>query len=244
MATQNIYDLETPKERRMRYIINAAIIVGILIGARIALPFLTDTFRTITDFAVEAWKLALVIGVTAFVVVSLWLLRGVLLQRYKSFIKKVTRALITTDLPGLLEVVVDNRRRVLARFKVSVGKMREALLGTERKIEEYKEKAEKKLKAAEYEKKQADATTDAHEKAKKLDRAKHLAGQAQLDKKTLESLQTSKIKKQRSYQFFDRLKDQLEYSTEAVSNQIARLRDELESSESRRLVSIFTTWSK
>jgi hypothetical protein len=39
----------------------------------------------------------------------------------------MTRFLIKTDLPGLLEVVVANRRGVLAKFSVSIKKMMSAI---------------------------------------------------------------------------------------------------------------------
>jgi hypothetical protein len=88
-----------------------------LIVGYFLLPFFIRTIRNWIDFGIELGKLALMIGIIG----TLWLMRNVLIARWKSAVCKMTRWLIKTDLPGLLEVVVANRA-VLAKFNVSIKK--------------------------------------------------------------------------------------------------------------------------
>src|SRR5579863_5376838 len=98
----SVYTLETPDEKKMRMIITAVMVAVFLLIGYFLMPFLTRIIRNWIDFGIEIGKLFLMIGIIGTIV----LMRNVLIARWKSAIKKMTRFLIKTDLPSLLEVVV------------------------------------------------------------------------------------------------------------------------------------------
>jgi hypothetical protein len=158
-------------------------------------------------------------------------MRNVLIARWKSAVKKMTRFLIKTDLPGLLEVVVENRRAVLAKFNVSIKKMMEAITLHTTKMAERKDSMQKNLDyASQFQKQSDDAKLDQHTRDKAKDQIAHFSREAAEDEKLLKIMQEDKQKMLKSYNFFDRLYSNLESSTESVANTIGRLRDQLQTS--------------
>ncbi len=121
--SSSVYTLETPDERKMRIGITAALVAVFLLISYFFLPVITQTIRNWIDFGVEIGKLLLIIGIIG----TLFIMRNVLIARWKSAVRKITRFLIKTDLPGLLEVVVANRRAVLSKFNASIKKMMAAI---------------------------------------------------------------------------------------------------------------------
>ena len=176
-------------------------------------------------------KLFLMIGIIG----TIFLMRNVLIARWKSAIRKMTRFLIKTDLPGLLEVVVANRRAVLAKFNVSIKKMMEAISLHTTKMAERKESMQKNLDyAAQFDKQSNDPKLDQHTRDKAKDQIAHFGREAAEDEKLLKIMQEDKQKMLKSYNFFDRLYSNLESSTESVANTIGRLRDQLQTSNTWR----------
>lgn len=226
-STSSVYTLETPDEKKMRMIITAVLIgVFLLVGYTI-LPLITKTIQNWIDFGIELGKLAIM----ALIVGTLFIMRTVLVARYKSFVRKLTRWLIKTDLPGLLEVVVANRREMLAKFNLSIKKMMSAITLHNTKMNERKESMEKNLAMAQQFKKQSeDPKVDQHSRDKAKDQINHFAREAAEDEKLLKIMQDDKQKMLKSYNFFDRLYSNLESSTESVANTISRLRDQLQTS--------------
>jgi len=88
--------------------------------------------------------------------------------------------------------------------------------------------------ATQFKKQANDSNTDQHIREKAEDQAKHFSREAAEDKKLLEAMQTDKEKMLKSYNFFDRLYNNLQNSTESVANTIGRLRDQLETSDTWR----------
>jgi hypothetical protein len=88
--------------------------------------------------------------------------------------------------------------------------------------------------ASQFKKQASDPNSDQHIKEKADDQAKHFSREAAEDKKLLESMQADKEKMLKSYNFFDRLYNNLQNSTESVANTIGRLRDQLETSDTWR----------
>ncbi len=123
LKSSSVYTLETPDERKMRMIITAVMVAAFLLIGYVMLPFLTKMIRNWIDFGIEMGKLLIMVGIVGTII----LMRNVLIARYKSAVRKLTRFLIKTDLPGLLEVVVANRRGVLAKFNASIKKMMTAI---------------------------------------------------------------------------------------------------------------------
>jgi len=162
-------------------------------------------------------------------------MRNVLMNLWKAMIRKMTRWLIKTNLPDLLEVVVANRRGVLAKFNSSIHKMMNAITLHERKMAERKKSMQDNLDyASQFKKQTEDMKSDQHVREKAEDQAKHFSREAAEDKKLLESMQSDKEKMLKSYNFFDRLYNNLQNSTESVANTISRLRDQLETSDTWR----------
>jgi len=158
-------------------------------------------------------------------------MRKVLIARWKSAVRKLTRWLIKTDLPGLLEVVVENRRAVLAKFNVSIKKMMTAITLHNTKMQERKESMQKNLDyASQFTKQSNDPKLDQHLRDKAKDQVAHFSREAAEDEKLLKIMQDDKQKMLKSYNFFDRLYSNLESSTESVANTIGRLRDQLQTS--------------
>jgi hypothetical protein len=150
-------------------------------------------------------------------------------------VSRLTRWLIKTNLPDMLEVVVANRRAVLAKFNDSIHKMMNAITLHERKMVERKKSMQENLDyATQFKKQSDDPNADQHLKEKAADQAKHFSREAAEDKKLLESMQADKEKMLKSYNFFDRLYSNLQNSTESVANTIGRLRDQLETSDTWR----------
>jgi hypothetical protein len=176
-------------------------------------------------------KLLIMVGIIGTII----LMRNVLIARYKSAIRKLNRFLIKTDLPGLLEVVVANRRAVLAKFNVSIKKMMTAITLHTTKMNERKESMQKNLDyATQFEKQTNTAKLDQHVRDKAKDQMIHFSREAAEDEKLLKIMQEDKQKMLKSYNFFDRLYSNLESSTESVANTIGRLRDQLQTSNTWR----------
>ena len=227
MKSSSVYTLETPDERKMRIGITAILIAVFLLVGYVLLPFLTKMIRNWIDFGIELGKLFIMIGIIGTIVI----MRNVLIARWKSGIRKMTRFLIKTDLPGLLEVVVANRRAVLAKFNLSIKKMMEAISLHTSKMAERKESMQKNLDYADQFGKQSnDSNLDQHTRDKARDQIAHFGREAAEDEKLLKIMQEDKQKMLKSYNFFDRLYSNLESSTESVANTIGRLRDQLQTS--------------
>ena len=230
-GSSSVYTLETADEKRMRMGITAAAVAVFLLIGYALLPLITKTIHNWIDFGIEIGKLFLMIGVVG----TLFLMRNVLIARWKSAIRKMTRFLIKTDLPGLLEVVVQNRRDVLAKFNASIKKMMSAISLHTTKMAERKESMQKNLDyAAQFGKQANDQKLDEHLRDKAKDQISHFAREAAEDEKLLKIMQDDKQKMLKSYNFFDRLYSNLESSTESVANTIGRLRDQLQTSNTWR----------
>lgn len=231
VKTSSVYTLETSDEKKMRMIITAIFIAGFLLIGYFLLPVIIKTIHNWIDFGIELGKLALIVGIIG----TLFIMRNVLIARWKSAIRKMTRFLIKTDLPGLLEVVVANRREVLAKFNVSIKKMMEAISLHTTKMAERKDSMQKNLDyAAQFTKQSNDTHLDQHVRDKAKDQIAHFSREAAEDEKLLKIMQEDKQKMLKSYNFFDRLYSNLESSTESVANTIGRLRDQLQTSNTWR----------
>ncbi|MEP7108019.1 MAG: hypothetical protein ABI760_08550 [Ferruginibacter sp.] len=227
IKNSSVYTLETSDERKMRMGITALMVAIFLLVGYFLLPFITKTIRNWVDFGIEMGKLLLMIGIIG----TIFIMRNVLIARWKSAIRKMTRFLIKTDLPGLLEVVVANRRGVLSKFSQSIKKMMEAITLHTTKMAERKESMQKNLDyAAQFAKQSADPKSDQHTRDKAKDQIAHFGREAAEDEKLLKIMQEDKQKMLKSYNFFDRLYSNLESSTESVANTIGRLRDQLQTS--------------
>ena len=227
MKSSSVYTLETTDERKMRMGITAAMIAIFLLIGYFLLPLITQTIHNWIDFGIELGKLFIMIAIVGTII----LMRNVLIARWKSAIRKMTRFLIKTDLPGLLEVVVANRRAVLAKFNVSIKKMMEAISLHTTKMADRKESMQKNLDyAAQFTKQANDPKADQHMRDKAKDQIAHFSREAAEDEKLLKIMQEDKQKMLKSYNFFDRLYSNLESSTESVANTIGRLRDQLQTS--------------
>jgi hypothetical protein len=226
-SDSSVYTLETPDERKMRIGITAVLVAVFLLIGYVLLPFITQMIRNWIDFGIAMSKLFIMIGILG----TLFIMRTVLIARWKSAIKKMTRFLIKTDLPSLLEVVVDNRRSVLAKFNVSIKKMMAAITLHNSKMEDRKASMQKNLDyAAQFTKQSQDEKLDQHTRDKAKDQITHFGREAAEDQKLLQIMQEDKQKMLKSYNFFDRLYSNLESSTESVANTIGRLRDQLQTS--------------
>jgi hypothetical protein len=229
--TSSVYTLETMDERKMRIVITAVLIAVFLLVGYFLLPVITATIRNWIDFGIEIGKLLLIIGVIG----TIFIMRNVLIARWKSAVRKMTRFLIKTDLPGLLEVVVANRRQVLSKFNMSIKKMMSAITLHITKMSERKDSMEKNLAYAQQFAKQAnDPKLDQHLRDKAKDQTAHFSKEAAEDEKLLRIMQEDKQKMLKSYNFFDRLYSNLESSTESLANTIGRLRDQLQTSNTWR----------
>jgi hypothetical protein len=218
-------------ERKMRIIITAVVIVLFLGIGFFFLPKLTQIIHNWIDFGISILELFAIVAVIG----TLFVMRNVLVNVWKAMVRRMTRWLIKTNLPDLLEVVVANRRAVLANFNASIHKMMNAISLHERKMAERKKSMQDNLDYATQFKKQADEQkSEQHVREKADDQAKHFSREAAEDKKLLESMQADKEKMLKSYNFFDRLYSNLQNSTESVANTIGRLRDQLETSDTWR----------
>ncbi len=227
IKNSSVYTLETADERKMRYGITAAFVAIFLLVGYFLLPVIIKTIHNWIDFGIEVGKLVLMIAIIG----TIFLMRNVLIARWKSAIRKMTRFLIKTDLPGLLEVVVANRRGVLAKFNISIKKMMEAITLHTTKMAERKDSMQKNLDyAAQFTKQSNDPKLDQHVRDKAKDQIAHFGREAAEDEKLLKIMQEDKQKMLKSYNFFDRLYSNLESSTESVANTIGRLRDQLQTS--------------
>ncbi len=225
--SSSVYTLETADERKMRMGITVIMVAVVLLVGYFFLPLITQTIRNWIDFGIELGKLFLMIGIIG----TIFLMRNVLIARWKSGIRKMTRFLIKTDLPGLLEVVVANRRGVLKKFGQSIRKMMEAISLHTTKMAERKTSMQKNLDyAAQFVKQANDPKLDQHTRDKAKDQIAHFGREAAEDEKLLKVMQEDKLKMLKSYNFFDRLYSNLESSTESVANTIGRLRDQLQTS--------------
>ena len=227
LKNSSVYTLETVDERKMRIGITVGVVGLFLLVGYFFLPAITKTIHNWIDFGIEVGKLVIMLGIIG----TIFLLRNVLIARYKSAIRKMTRFLIKTDLPGLLEVVVANRRAVLAKFSLSIKKMMEAITLHASKMASRKESMQKNLDyATQFRKQTENASLDQHVRDKAKDQMAHFGREAAEDEKLLKIMQDDKQKMLKSYNFFDRLYSNLESSTESVANTIDRLRDQLQTS--------------
>jgi len=227
----SIYTLETADERKMRIIITAVVIVAFLGIGFFFLPKITQIIHNWIDFGIALFELFIIVAVIG----TLFVMRNVLINLWKAMVRRLTRWLIKTNLPDLLEVVVANRRAVLAKFNSSIHKMMNAITLHERKMAERKKSMQDNLDyASQFKKQSEDTRSDQHIREKADDQAKHFSREAAEDKKLLESMQADKEKMLKSYNFFDRLYNNLQNSTESVANTIGRLRDQLETSDTWR----------
>jgi hypothetical protein len=227
----SVYTLETADEKKMRMFMTALVIVAFLGIGFFFLPKITQIIHNWIDFGIALTELFIMVAVIGTLIV----MRKVLINLWKAMVSKLTRWLIKTNLPDLLEVVVANRRAVLAKFNESIHKMMSAITLHERKMTERKKSMQDNLDYASQFKKQADDTkVDQHVREKADDQAKHFSREAAEDKKLLESMHADKEKMLKSYNFFDRLYSNLQNSTESVANTIGRLRDQLETSDTWR----------
>ncbi len=231
MKSSSLFTLETPDEKKMRMIITGVIIVAFLGIGFFFLPKITQIIHNWIDFGIALVELFIIVAVIG----TLFVMRNVLMNLWKAMIRKMTRWLIKTNLPDLLEVVVANRRGVLAKFNSSIHKMMNAITLHERKMAERKKSMQDNLDyASQFKKQTEDMKSDQHVREKAEDQAKHFSREAAEDKKLLESMQSDKEKMLKSYNFFDRLYNNLQNSTESVANTISRLRDQLETSDTWR----------
>ena len=231
IKTSSVYTLETADEKKMRMGITAAFVAVFLIVGYFLLPYIIQTIHNWIDFGIQLGKLALMIGIIG----TIFIMRNVLIARWKSAIRKMTRFLIKTDLPGLLEVVVANRRAVLAKFNLSIKKMMAAISLHTTKMAERKDSMQKNLDyASQFGKQSNDTKLDQHARDKAKDQIAHFSREAAEDEKLLKIMQQDKQKMLKSYNFFDRLYSNLESSTESVANTIGRLRDQLQTSNTWR----------
>lgn len=223
----SVYTLETADEKKMRMGITAILVAVFLLVGYFLLPFITKIIQGWIAFGIAIGQLLLMIGIVG----TLFIMRKVLIARWKSAVRKMTRFLIKTDLPGLLEVVVANRRGVLSKFNLSIKKMMEAISLHTTKMAERKESMQKNLDyASQFSKQASDAKLDQHKREKAKDQIAHFGREAAEDEKLLKVMQEDKQKMLKSYNFFDRLYSNLESSTESVANTIGRLRDQLQTS--------------
>lgn len=231
LKDSSVYTLETTDEKKMRIILTVLAIIAFLGIGLFFLPKITQIIHNWIDFGIALVELFIIVAVIGTLIV----MRNVLFNLWKGMVKKLTRWLIKTNLPDLLEVVVANRRAVLAKFNESIHKMMNAITLHERKMVERKKSMQDNLDyAAQFKKQASDPNADQHLKEKSDDQAKHFSREAAEDKKLLESMQTDKEKMLKSYNFFDRLYNNLQNSTESVANTIGRLRDQLETSDTWR----------
>ena len=229
--SSSIFTLETTDEKKMRMIISAVAIIAFLGIGFFFLPRITQIIHNWIDFGIALMELFII----AVIIGTLFVMRNVLLNLWKAMVRKMTRWLIKTNLPDLLEVVVANRRAVLAKFNTSIHKMMNAITLHERKMTERKKSMQDNLDYASQFKKQAEnPKADQHAREKAEDQSKHFGREAAEDKKLLESMQADKEKMLKSYNFFDRLYNNLQNSTESVANTIGRLKDQLETSDTWR----------
>ena len=218
-------------KKKMRMLITAVMVAVFILIGYFLMPIITKTIHNWIDFGIEVGKLVIMIAIIGTII----LMRNVLIARWKSAVKKMTRFLIKTDLPGLLEVVVDNRRAVLAKFNVSIKKMMEAISLHTTKMAERKDSMQKNLDyASQFQKQSDDPKLDQHTRDKAKDQISHFSREAAEDEKLLKIMQEDKQKMLKSYNFFDRLYSNLESSTESVANTIGRLRDQLQTSNTWR----------
>jgi hypothetical protein len=231
MKDSSVYTLETADERKMRIFMTALVVIAFLAIGFFFLPRITQIIHNWIDFGIALVELFVIVAVIGTLIV----MRNVLINLWKAAVRKMTRWLIKTNLPDLLDVVVGNRRAVLAKFNDSIHKMMSAVTLHERKMAERRKSMQDNLDYASQFKKQADDTrSDQHTREKADDQAKHFSREAAEDKKLLESMQADKEKMLKSYNFFDRLYSNLQNSTESVANTIGRLRDQLETSDTWR----------
>jgi len=231
IKSSSVYTLETADEKKMRMGITAGLVAVFLLVGYFLLPLITKTIHNWIDFGIEIGKLFIMIGIIGTIV----LMRNVLIARWKSAIRKMTRFLIKTDLPGLLEVVVQNRRDTLAKFNTSIKKMMAAISLHTTKMTERKDSMQKNLDyAAQFKKQAENPNADQHLRDKAKDQIAHFGREAAEDEKLLKIMQDDKQKMLKSYNFFDRLYSNLESSTESVANTIGRLRDQLQTSNTWR----------
>jgi hypothetical protein len=231
LKDSSVCTLETADEKKMRIVLTVIAIIAFLGIGLFFLPKITQIIHNWIDFGIALVELFIIVAVIGTLIV----MRNVLFNLWKAMIKKLTRWFIKTNLPDLLEVVVANRRAVLQKFNASIHKMMTAITLHERKMSERKKSMQENLDlAAQFKKRAGDVNVDQHLKEKADDQAKHFSREAAEDKKLLESMQVDKEKMLKSYNFFDRLYNNLQNSTESVANTIGRLRDQLETSDTWR----------
>jgi hypothetical protein len=231
LKDSSVYTLETPDEKKMRITMTVIAVIAFLGIGLFFLPKITQIINNWIDFGIALMELFIIVAVLG----TLFVMRHVLFNLWKAMVKRLTRWFIKTNLPDLLEVVVANRRAVLAKFNTSIHQMMTAITLHERKMTERKKSMQENLDyGTQFKKQSNDLNTDQHLREKAEDQAKHFSREAAEDKKLLEAMQMDKEKMLKSYNFFDRLYSNLQNSTESVANTIGRLRDQLETSDTWR----------
>src|SRR5882757_6037844 len=104
--SSSVYTLETADEKKMRMGITAVVVIAILGVGYFFLPTITKIIHNWIDFGLAIGELFIMVAVLG----TLFVMRNVLFNLWKGLVRKMTRWLIKTNLPDLLEVVVANRR--------------------------------------------------------------------------------------------------------------------------------------
>lgn len=232
MSQQKSYTIETPDEKKFRIMTNVG--VGLLFVAVgiFMIPTITKSVNNWIDFGIATSKLALLVGVTTLVVGTIWALRKPFYMKWRAFIQRMARKIYQTDLPGILQVIVDNRQTMLQNFSESVKKMLGAIGSHNDKIERRKQSMIENLNFAEQFKKKAEkADISPNEKQIALDNSRHHASEAAKDKDSLEKMIKESEKRRKSYDFFNRTLNNLRNDTSSITNEISRLKDEVEMTE-------------
>ncbi len=226
-GASDVYSLETQKERQVRMALTVAIIVVFVGVGYFFLPTITKAINNWIDFGISIGKLLLMIVVAY----GLWMLRSVLAAKYIAILKKISRAIVRTDLPTFLELVVANRKVKLGKFTSDIGKMRLAIKTHTESMEERKESMEEHLKLAEhYKKRSEDNSLNENERLQAEDNSRHNAKEAAADKKAHDVMQQDKDKMLKTFYFFERLRNNLSNETDSLSNKIERMRSQLKTS--------------
>jgi beta-phosphoglucomutase-like phosphatase (HAD superfamily) len=197
---------------------------------------LTTAVKNWIDFGLTAAKAGLYLGIGTFIVGSLFVLRKALYMRWKSWLLNLARKIYNTDLPGILSVIVANRQILLEQFGESVKKMLAAIGLHTDKVERRKKAMQENLQYAElFLKKSQNESLSASERKIAEDNSKHYASEAAKDKSTLEGMLAEADKRRKSYDFFERMLNGLRNDTSSITNEIDRLKENLETS---------TTWKE
>jgi hypothetical protein len=112
LKDSSVYTLETPDEKKMRMFLTAIAVIAFLGIGLFFLPKITQIIHNWIDFGIALVELFVIVAVIGTLIV----MRNILFNLWKAMVKRLTRWFIKSNLPDLLEVVVANRRAVLAKF--------------------------------------------------------------------------------------------------------------------------------